>query len=114
MEQNIFKVMGDLIKVDFEPGYFPVDNDILATFFPDREVYVSEDRERWTGVVCSMQEWEQFMQFAEHAVRVDPNLAGNESALEIIRHFESDYQAFQRALVTGSFKTPMDWMRLVA
>lgn len=106
--------MGSLIKVDFAPGYFPVDNDILSIFFPEREIRLTEDRERWVGVVCSMQEWEEFMRFAEHAVKIDPNLSGNEGALQILQYLESSYQNFQREMVTGSFKTPMQWNRLVA
>ena len=109
----MFTQQGELMMVDFRPGHFPYDDEIIQTFFPNRQV-LQDNQTYWFGVICSMSEWEAFMTFAEESVRQDENPIGTSDALEAIGVFRSEHNVFKGRVATSPFKRPMDWGRIVA
>ncbi len=60
VKRDTFTLVGDMIKVDFWPGHFEADPDIIHTFFPGR-VATLDEAGNWTGITCMPEEWEDFV-----------------------------------------------------
>ncbi len=110
----MFTQLGELISVDFRPGWFPFDEQVIGTFFPNRMVLQSQDDKLWYGVTCTTQEWEEFMEFAQTAIRADQDLIGTTDALQLIEDFTARYAEFLSAMTKSPLKRPDEWARMVA
>ncbi len=115
VQHDTFTIAGDMITVDFFPGDFEADPDIIHTFLPGRVATLSETG-RWTGITCKPEEWQDFIGFAEYAVRqsaaTEP--AGVTETLRLIGLWKQAYEIFRRAVTKGPFKSPEQIGALVA
>ncbi len=111
-ERPVFLQDGDLIDVCFLPGHFPADPELIKTFFPGRVANV--DGDKWIGIKCSTEEWQDFIQFAEFAIKKDPNPVGTREALALVEAFKKAYANFQAQMRKSPFKSAMDLAATVA
>ncbi len=113
IQHDTFTLVGDMIKVDFFPGHFEADPDIIHTFFPGRVADLNEAG-NWTGITCKPEEWEDFVHFAEYAVRQDPDPVGTAATLRLLTLWKEAYEYFQRSVMKGPFKSPQQFGAMVA
>ncbi len=113
VQHDTFTISGDMITVDFFPGHFEADPDIIHTFFPGR-VATLDEAGQWTGITCMPSEWEDFVNFAEYAVKQDGDLTGTEATLKLIALWKEAYEYFQRSVIKGPFKSPQQFGAMVA
>ncbi len=109
-----FAQQGDMIVVDFYPGRFAADPEVIRAFFPGRVARLTEDNRFWVGITCTPEEWQDFISFARHAVENDPDPTRTRDTLSIIGLFEEAYAIFRRRVETSPFKSPDELGQLVA
>ncbi len=115
-KQTIFKTApdGDLMIVNWAPGSFPYDPLVAGEYFPNRDLVISTDEERWYGVTCTPAEWEEFIGVARDALNDDPNPVGTTRALALVERLEAAYLEYQTDTPIGPWRTPWTTGRLAA